>query len=835
MRLHLRNVMIMLSVFWALTAAAQHEGHSHAAQEIPSDAEFPEGMEVKRKNFRDFYSYEKVVTKELSKRTPKELKNHPEYGVLPWDAPCSDCFELLDERTATHRHFIKNGTDGKEFLIQESKGAMHFRNPMGQWQTIDHHLRPSDTEAIYEAPSQEVQTRLDTRLGWTALRLRDGSTISTRLDKVSAGPYLKEFWLADDEIRVGQDGMRMGPDEDGLSLFKTFKRGGIKTDWIMDDPGFIDDSVDFVYFEHSLEFDRHVLELTRPDGILLSEWSEVGFEFRRGGMKLGGMEELLVYDQASNSSRNTNDIAEMRLRVKTYPILGVEPQWSIQIRVKADWLRAVDRVYPVVIDPFLYGEATYDIADIGFNYDPVCFDLTDYCNAFLTVTVPGMTTLTGAWFDLIYESTLGGCVAGGTDCLMREAAFQILGPCSTSPAPGSFWSCLPPEGDSAGTCYGDSLDMFDLVSCLPPSCPSYDIDFELRTFHCSCTGPNCGMICHFVLNESWRIVIEGRTVTENPIESPNFPDFEICEGDTIALTPTANWGVPGYSYQWTPGGTIADTIFVAPTVTTSYTSVVFDQCNNTDTVSQNVIVNPAPNPELGPFEDCEPNVMLDAGTWAAYFWPHSGETTQTVTVDVAGLYTVLVTDALGCEGESQPIDAIINPPPVIDAFPDSIIIDEGALAELNVTSGSTGIVAYEWTPGGTLTCINCPDPLAFPSNDQVYYVVGTEFGCEGAPDSIKVIVNQIDLLIPNAFTPNGDGLNDIFHVVNPITYPFFEMTVFDRWGEIIFRSNDIRTGWDGTFQGQDQEVGAYIWTIRYRKGRIDGEEVVLNGTITLIR
>ena len=52
MRLHLRNVMIMLSVFWALTAAAQHEGHSHAAQEIPGDAEFPEGMEVKRKNFR---------------------------------------------------------------------------------------------------------------------------------------------------------------------------------------------------------------------------------------------------------------------------------------------------------------------------------------------------------------------------------------------------------------------------------------------------------------------------------------------------------------------------------------------------------------------------------------------------------------------------------------------------------------------------------------------------------------------------------------------------------------------------------------------------------------
>jgi gliding motility-associated-like protein len=264
--------------------------------------------------------------------------------------------------------------------------------------------------------------------------------------------------------------------------------------------------------------------------------------------------------------------------------------------------------------------------------------------------------------------------------------------------------------------------------------------------------------------------------------------------------------------------------------------VVFDECGNSDTVSQEVTVLPSPTLAPGPFQDCEPNVLLDAGAgYAAYFWPHSGETTQTVSVTTPGNYVVQVTDANGCVGTSDSIEAIIVAPPLVDAMPDSITIDDGALAPLTVVALGGGPVSFTWSPAGTLTCADCPSPFAFPGEPTTYLVYGTLFGCEGPPDSVRVLVEQVDLVLPNAFTPNGDGLNDNFGVTNPVRYPVFELRVFNRWGQEVFATSDISTRWDGTFQGKDQESAAYIWMIRYRKGRIDGEEVNLAGTVTLVR
>jgi gliding motility-associated-like protein len=114
-------------------------------------------------------------------------------------------------------------------------------------------------------------------------------------------------------------------------------------------------------------------------------------------------------------------------------------------------------------------------------------------------------------------------------------------------------------------------------------------------------------------------------------------------------------------------------------------------------------------------------------------------------------------------------------------------------------------------------------------------VFGTQNGCVGEPDSVLVLINQVDLVLPNAFTPNGDGLNDVFRVTNAVLYPVFELSVFNRWGEVIYRSDDIRSGWDGTYRGKEQESGVYIWLIRFRKGSVSGEEVTLTGNVTLLR
>jgi gliding motility-associated-like protein len=807
-------------------------------------------MQVQKPDFASFYTANQRITPELEQLAAKSDRQHPEYGILPWDAPCSDCFELPSRRTESSRYFIAAGSGGEHFYIQQSAGALHFAGADGRWLTRDPYLRPAGTDGVYRAPLQLLPTALDLNAGLSSIRLINGFdfqfSAGFSLKGESAEPGGSAPLPAPDlhgapdlltRATVGRDGLRAYHAWPGIDLVQRFREGEVETDFVIRDPAALPEGDRVVFSDRWLVPESYFVKEKAGTGT----WEKIGGQLCwTGELSLlqnsgASSTELLVqkqpfvYDAAHQS--NLHEAGVMGYRWYRDP-----DGWVVESILSTEWLNAPDRSYPVVVDPIVYGVATYTGGDIGFNYDATCFDLTDYCSASLTVTVPGKTTLTGAWFDATYFSVLMGCIASLSDCLMREAAFQIVGPCSTSPAPGSFWSCLPPEGDSSGTCFGDSLDMFNTIACIPPSCADHVLTFEMRTFHCSCNGPNCGVICHFMEDASWKITIEGRTVVENPILSPDEPDFTICEGDTLALTPTGQWGVPPYTYQWSPVGVTADTVFVSPLTNTTYTSIIFDACDNTDTVTRDVIVIPAPNPAPGPFEDCVPSVVLDAGAgFTSYFWPHSGETTQTVTVNAAGTYTVDVTDGSGCTGSSEPIVAILNEPPVVNTVPDTLIIDDGALAQLGVTTTSTGSVSYTWSPAGTLTCTNCPSPLAFPQSETWYYVFGQQFGCIGEPDSVLVIVNQVDLVLPNAFTPNDDGLNDVFRVTNPVLYPVFQMQIFDRWGEVIFQSDDIQSGWDGTYRGQDQELGSYIWVIRFRKGSESGEEVTLKGTVTLLR
>lgn len=94
-------------------------------------------------------------------------------------------------------------------------------------------------------------------------------------------------------------------------------------------------------------------------------------------------------------------------------------------------------------------------------------------------------------------------------------------------------------------------------------------------------------------------------------------------------------------------------------------------------------------------------------------------------------------------------------------------------------------------------------------------------------------VTHKELLIPNAFTPNGDGQNDIFRITNFTNEKLIDFKVFNRWGTILFRSTDIREGWDGTNKGQQQPMGVYGYVIRI--GYPDGNVDTYKGTVTLLR
>jgi gliding motility-associated-like protein len=150
--------------------------------------------------------------------------------------------------------------------------------------------------------------------------------------------------------------------------------------------------------------------------------------------------------------------------------------------------------------------------------------------------------------------------------------------------------------------------------------------------------------------------------------------------------------------------------------------------------------------------------------------------------------------------------------------------------QLNATGG----LSYQWFPGTGLNNNNIPDPIATLGNDQTYYLRAfTPEGCESF-DTLKIIIYKgPEIYVPGAFTPNGDGNNDVLRT-RPVGIQTFEyFIVYNRYGQVIFRSSDPQRGWDGRVQGKEQNTGTYVWMA----AGVDflGNKIFRKGTVMLIR
>ncbi len=798
---------------------------------------FAQQMQVKKNDYTTLATRKKVVTKELLDLTPQTYYDHPDFGYLPPGAP-PNCIELIQQRTIDSRYYIENNSGGDHYYIEKSNGPINFYDANGFLRAVDVSLRQTE-QGIYESGAQPVPTKFDFINQYTSMKVKDfefrynQNLIMYYENEAGVDGFNAQF----SNYTVGRDGAYIRNMWPGIDGEMAFSKGAIKTNFIIQDQNTIQSESDYLIIEdffnvpdgyYLMKDEDHGRNL--PDGswqgdlLLKNEFGVTMFRFIRP----------VILDQNKSPQHPQEQIDAI-----SYEYNKGEGGYFLRIKVKMKWLLSEDRKFPVIIDPTLIGEAVYTAGDIGFEFDNICWNEADYCDYTMDITVPGKTTLTAAYFDGTYYSQILGCDA--FDCLMKQAAFRILGPCDDSPGPSSFWTCLPPEGDTAGTCYGIDLDMFNTIACIPPQCADYNFTFEMRTFHCSCSKPPCSITCHFMPIDSWVITIEGKTVEENPIQSDLFPDFVICEGDTIDLFASGIWGVPPYVYEWLPGSIYTDTLYVWPTTTSTYTSVIHDICDMTDTVSQTVTVNPAPVIDIGPFQGCYQTTVTAPGGYASYVWTTETDSvlatgTNSIIIDSSGIYYVTVIDNNGCEGTSSPIDVIIHVAPEVNAYPDTVFVSDGALAQLNVETITGGDVSYTWYPEDDLSCATCATTLAYSVGEEnVYYVTGEEFGCVSAPDSIIVVMSESEMIIPNAFTPNEDGLNDVFHILNPVYYPEFSFSIYNRWGQIIFSTNDVLQGWDGTFDNITQEIGMYIWVVHFEKANQPGNVFTLRGTVTLLR
>jgi gliding motility-associated-like protein len=206
----------------------------------------------------------------------------------------------------------------------------------------------------------------------------------------------------------------------------------------------------------------------------------------------------------------------------------------------------------------------------------------------------------------------------------------------------------------------------------------------------------------------------------------------------------------------------------------------------------------------------------------------------------AGNYVVTIRDDNGCFFDSV---GIINEPEAIeiDAGED-VLLDWGEKIGLSVVVQKAQMpILYQWLPSESLSCMNCPAPIAQPENDVFYEIIITDAnGCIASDDIAIRVKKEKQIHIPTGFSPNRNGINDFLFVQadEGKVASILQFEIFNRWGERVFITNNIspnepNLGWDGTFKGLLLDAGVFGWVVEVEF--IDGEIRVFKGNTTLIR
>ena len=203
----------------------------------------------------------------------------------------------------------------------------------------------------------------------------------------------------------------------------------------------------------------------------------------------------------------------------------------------------------------------------------------------------------------------------------------------------------------------------------------------------------------------------------------------------------------------------------------------------------------------------------------------------------AGAHLVEIVDATGVVLQVQ-----VEVPPAPELFLDlgdgyEVPLGEGVVlqAQRNFEPAT-----WQWSPPDYLSCADCPDPLSTPQDDILYTLIATsEEGCT-VTDEVQVIVKKVRrIYVPNAFSPNGDGINDRLTVfAGPQVEQIEQFMIFDRWGGHVFTSenfppNDLTRGWDGRHRSKPMDAGVFAWFAKVRF--IDGHSEIFEGEVLLIR
>jgi gliding motility-associated-like protein len=296
-------------------------------------------------------------------------------------------------------------------------------------------------------------------------------------------------------------------------------------------------------------------------------------------------------------------------------------------------------------------------------------------------------------------------------------------------------------------------------------------------------------------------------------------DTSFCSGDSLMLNAGTGFAV----YSWNTGDD-SQVITASKTGVYIVSAKTGKGCTSGDTIR---ILNVFPNPKVSLDHDDKlcagASRILDAGSFESYLW-NTGSTSRNITVNATGYWSVRVTDNNNCQGTDSVSITTILPAPTGFLPADTAICSYGDL----VIRPLQNFNRYLWSNGQLASSVTV-------TKAGVYWLEVTDLNhCVGR-DTISVI--QKDCLqgfyIPNAFTPNYDGKNDLFKPMIFGRLRSYQFSIFNRFGQVVFQSADISRGWNGAISGNTQDTQTYVWVCTYQFE--DEKPVVKKGTVTLLR
>jgi len=309
-----------------------------------------------------------------------------------------------------------------------------------------------------------------------------------------------------------------------------------------------------------------------------------------------------------------------------------------------------------------------------------------------------------------------------------------------------------------------------------------------------------------------------------------------CGENNGSATASASGGAGSpYVYNWSNLSSGATAINLLPG---TYTVTVVDATNCTVSTTATISSTGPSVSVLSTINNC-PGKTTDGaltaggtgGTGALLYNWSNGTLDPTITGLDVGVYTVTVTDGAGCTATTS-ASVITLPEPVISVGPGQTIT-KGQTVELLASSGAA---SYLWSPSLTLNDPTIYNPIAAPTQTTNYTVTITDGNSCTAEDSVLITVINCDvsaIFMPTAFSPNGDGQNDLLYVRGTTCMPQMHLMIFDRWGELVFETINPATGWDGSFKGKMMNTAVFTYSLTGTLS--NGQSISRKGNLTLLR